>query len=558
MMPSLPTAARDNGMQPVPGQPRDANAPGAGELGQLQAQIDQASDRLGRLRAAIAEAEQVLDAGHATQRVMAANEPLVVSSLQARPDVASAERALGDVSHQAAHDVLTDLPNRLLLMDRFVQAIAAAKRHDAMLAVLFLDLNNFKQINDTLGHAVGDDVLRRAAHCFVSAVRGEDTVSRHGGDEFLILLTEVSQAGDAALVAEKVIAALGAPHRVGDHVIRLTASIGISVYPEDGRDPETLIGRANAAMCRARKHGPGSFTFHGKELLGQRSNAPTLDSLHKPLAHFGHSLAEHERRHGQIRDANEQLILAALDARELGAAAEHAHQQQTAFLAVLAHELRNPLTPIRTAAALLSHVGPDELPRMQAIIERQVAHMSRLISDLFDVSRVNTGKLRLERQRVDMTAIIDEAIAICRPAMDVRLQHFGVLVPARALQVDGDPVRLVQVVSNLLDNASKYTPDGGEIALSVVVSDGTLVLSICDTGIGISPESLSKVFEPFVQDAHATGFNGFGLGIGLTVVRELVEAHGGSVVASSRGSDRGSQFVVTLPLLEDVPLPDAG
>jgi diguanylate cyclase (GGDEF)-like protein len=528
----------------------------ARELAGLLGQIEQARARLARLQRAAAAAEPQMSSSQ-TARIVEVNAKLVSATLRAQTQAQDATRELEDASHQAEHDVLTELPNRLLLMDRFVQAIAAAKRHDAMLAVLFLDLNNFKQINDTLGHAVGDDVLRRAADCFVGAVRAEDTVSRHGGDEFLILLTEVSQAGDAALVAEKVIAALGAPHRVGDHVIRLTASIGISVYPEDGRDPDTLIARADAAMYRAKKHGLGSFAFHGEELLGQRREALTLDSLQKPLAHFGHSLAEHERRHGQIRDANEQLILAALDARKLGAAAEQAHQQQTAFLAVLAHELRNPLTPIRTAAALLSHVGADELPRMQAIIERQVAHMSRLIGDLFDASRVNTGKLRLERQRVDMTAIIDEAIAICRPAMDVRLQHFGVLVPARALQVDGDPVRLVQVVSNLLDNASKYTPNGGEIAMSVVVSDGMLVLSVSDTGIGISPESLPKVFEPFVQDPHATGFNGFGLGIGLTVVRELVEAHGGTVVADSRGSDRGSQFVVTLPLLEDVPPPRA-
>jgi signal transduction histidine kinase len=179
-----------------------------------------------------------------------------------------------------------------------------------------------------------------------------------------------------------------------------------------------------------------------------------------------------------------------------------------------------------------------------------VAHISRLIDDLFDASRVHTGKLRLQRKRVDMTGILDEAIAICRPAMDVRLQHFGILVPACVLEVDGDPVRLVQVVSNLLDNASKYTPNGGEIAVSVVVSHGTLVLNVADTGIGISADSLSKVFEPFVQDPHATGFNGFGMGIGLTVVRELVEAHGGTVVALSRGNDRGSQFVVTLPLLD--------
>jgi diguanylate cyclase (GGDEF)-like protein len=521
----------------------------AGELARLQEQIERSRAELGCLQQRIVEAEVRLGDSNATQLVIAANEQLVVSSLQAQTDVEVAERALEDVSRAAEHDVLTELPNRLLLLDRFAQAINVAKRHDAMLALLFLDINNFKQINDTLGHAVGDEVLRRAAQCLASAVRDADTVSRHGGDEFVILLAEVARASDATLVAEKVIATLGVPHRIGDHVLRLTASIGISVYPEDGKDAETLIAHADAAMYRAKRHGLGSFAFHGEQLMGKPIDTAKLESLQTPLAHYGHAVAEHERRHGQIRDANEQLILAALGARELGAAAEQAHAQQTAFLAVLAHELRNPLTPIRTAAALLSHVDADQLPRMQAIIERQVAHMSRLIGDLFDASRVSTGKLRLERHPVDMTAILDEAIAICRPAMDVRLQHFVVLVPARVLEVDGDPVRLVQVVSNLLDNASKYTPDGGEIDLAVVVAEDSLTITVADTGIGITAESLPKVFEPFMQDAHATGFNGFGLGIGLTVVRELVEAHGGSVVASSLGADRGSQFAVTLPLL---------
>jgi diguanylate cyclase len=546
------TAARTaHAVQAHSDESRESAAQATGELARLEARIEQAQAQLTRLQSKIAEAEHRLGDSHATQLVVDANEQLVVSSLQAQTEVEAAERALEDVSRSAEHDVLTELPNRLLLLDRFAQAITAARRHGTMLALLFLDLNNFKQINDTLGHAVGDEVLRRAAQCLASSVRDADTVSRHGGDEFLILLAEVAEASDAILVAEKVIAALGVPQRVGDHVLRLTASIGLSVYPEDGTDADTLIAHADAAMYRAKRHGLGSFVFHGEALQHEGPlPVPKLESLQQPLVHFGHAMVEHERRHGQIREANEQLILAAVGAQELSAAASQAQQQQTAFLGVLAHELRNPLTPIRTAAALLSHVRTEELPRMQAIIERQVAHMSRLINDLFDASRVNTGKLRLERRRVDMTDVIDEAIAICRPAMDVRLQQFSVQVPTLTLEVDGDPVRLVQVVSNLLDNASKYTPDGGEIRLSVATSGDRIVLTVSDTGIGITVESLTTVFEPFVQDVHATGFNGFGLGIGLTVVRELVEAHGGTVVAHSAGADLGSQFVVTLPLLQ--------
>jgi len=251
----------------------------------------------------------------------------------------------------------------------------------------------------------------------------------------------------------------------------------------------------------------------------------------------------------ELQEANEQLVLAALSAQQLLAAAEVARLQQTELLALVAHELRNPLTPIRTAAALMGRVKSEELPRVQAMIERQVAHMARLVSDLLDISRVNTGKLRIEPRLVEMAKVIDEAIDSCRPAMDMRLQHFRVAVPSCALEVHGDPVRLAQVVSNLLDNASKYTPNEGDIKLLVEVVGETIVMTVSDSGIGITAEALPNVFDPFMQDPRAIGFNGIGLGIGLTVARELVEAHGGTVVATSAGSGLGSIFTVTLPLV---------
>jgi len=278
------------------------------------------------------------------------------------------------------------------------------------------------------------------------------------------------------------------------------------------------------------------------------TKTPALSSLERPLSPHDLALAEHERRHAQLQEANEQLVLAALTAQELQAAAQHAHRQQLEFLAVLAHELRNPLTPIRTSAALLCRLPEGELPKVQAVIERQVAPLSRLVDDLLDVSRVVTGKLRLAFETVDLASTIDQAVRACRPAMDTRQQQLRVRLPPQALPLRGDPVRLGQVVSNLLDNASKYTPDGGEIALTAVVVDGAIVITVSDSGIGIATEALPRVFEPFVQDARAIGFNGAGLGIGLTVVRELVEGHGGSVVARSAGIGLGSQFVVTLPL----------
>ena len=147
-----------------------------------------------------------------------------------------------------------------------------------------------------------------------------------------------------------------------------------------------------------------------------------------------------------------------------------------------------------------------------------------------------------------MAGIIDEAMDACRPSMATRLQQFKADRPAGTLEVYGDPVRLAQIVRNLLDNASRYTPDGGEIALSVVVSDNTIVIAVSDSGIGVTAQALPDIFEPFAQDTHAIGFNEGGPGIGLTVVRVLVEAHGGSVAASSAGRGHGSQFVVTPPL----------
>jgi diguanylate cyclase len=174
--------------------------------------------------------------------------------------------------------------------------------------------------------------------------------------------------------------------------------------------------------------------------------------------------------------------------------------------------------------------------------------MSRLLNDLLDLSRVTTGKFTLERQIVEMSDLVSDAIETCRHSVDARSQRLSVHKPSCALEVNGDPARLTQIFVNLVDNASKYTPDNGEINLVIEVVDDAIVLTLSDTGIGITAGALPDVFEPFVQDAQAIAFNDAGLGIGLTVVRELVEAHSGTVIARSAGSGLGSQFVVTLPL----------
>lgn len=258
---------------------------------------------------------------------------------------------------------------------------------------------------------------------------------------------------------------------------------------------------------------------------------------------------EEQRLFQEMREANAQLVIAALSAQDLQASAEHTLEQQRNILTLVAHELRNPLTPISMIAGRLVRVPSEELPRMQALIEGQVQHMSRLVDDLLDVSRASTGKLRLDCRIVDMVQIIHQAIEVCSPVMTAHHLHFSAELPECALAMNGDPVRLTQILGNLLGNAAKYTPSGGNVTLSVSAEADVLQMSICDNGIGISAQALPFIFDPFVQDVHAVGFNGAGLGIGLTVVRELVEAHGGTVIGMSDGDGKGSTFIVTLPLV---------
>ncbi|MBX9794519.1 MAG: diguanylate cyclase [Burkholderiaceae bacterium] len=529
----------------------------ARELADLQSRTEEARAALSEVQRNLAQALNQLGDGE-VDRLREANENLIFAALQSRTDAEATARAMLNVARAAELDPLTQLPNRVLLLDRFEQAIANARRSNKQIALLFVDLNRFKQINDTLGHAVGDEVLQLAARCMVASVRASDTVSRHGGDEFLILLDDISQASDAAAVADKVIAALGTPALINDHVMRLTASIGISLYPSDGEYAGELIALADGAMYRAKREGVCSFVFHDAlAMIEPLLQTPVLGSLQAPLSHFESSRQAFQLRHQQLQEANEQLLLSALGARELQVAAEEALKRQTQSMAKAAHELRNPLMSIQSASTVIERSAGDQplLPRMTAVIERQVAQMSRLVNDLLDVSRVSTGTLRIERREVEMTRLIDEVVEACRPAMDTRLQHFKVQAHLGELPVYGDPLRLSQVLRNLLDNASKYTPRGGDIKLSVVRLGDSLLMTVTDSGIGIGTHALAHIFDPFVQDADATAFDGSGLGLGLTVVRELVQAHGGQVEAYSAGPGCGSQFRVTLPLVETKALP---
>jgi len=259
-------------------------------------------------------------------------------------------------------------------------------------------------------------------------------------------------------------------------------------------------------------------------------------------------------RNSDLRDANEHLILATLAADELTEAAALARRRQDEFLAMLAHELRNPLAPIRGAAALLVRVESTDpmLPLIRKVIQRQVEHMARLIDDLLDVSRVTQGKVTLQRQPTAVTEFVDHAVETCRELIDARHQQLTLDIPVTPLYVDGDPMRLAQIIGNLLHNAAKYTQAGGAITVSVQRHGDTVVIRVTDNGVGILAELLPHIFELFTQDDRSLSRTETGLGIGLTVVRSMVELHGGTVEARSGGRGQGSEFIVTVPCIEPV------
>ncbi len=523
----------------APGMP-DGAAPAEPDLARVQRKVDAARAVLLRLLQEVVVAEARLSSDQAT-RMRAANEQLVVSALRDQAEAQAATRFLSVISRTAGHDPLTLLPNRALLHDRLTQALALARHHASRLALLFLDLDQFKQINDTYGHAVGDQALQQVALRLGQAVRAGDTVSRHGGDEFLILLGELAQAADADSLAGKLLAALAEPLRIGGQALQLSASIGISIYPDDGKSIDDLIAHADAAMYEAKQKGPGRFVRYGQP--------PARPQQPGVLPGHAQALAAHERRHVLLQQANEQLVLAALGAQEMQAAAERALQQQADFMAAVAAELGNPFAPIRLASAMVGRAQDDAtlLPRVQALVEQQAAAMARLVRAAR--ARTEGGQAAAaEAQVFDLAGVIDSVLADARLVLDLRQQRITVALPAGPVALHGDAGRLAHVLGNLLDNASKYTPEGGAIRLDAAVRGANVEIAVTDDGIGISPESLPRVFEPFGQDSRGIGLHGASPGIGLSVVRALVTELGGTVVADSAGQGLGSRFVVTLPL----------
>jgi signal transduction histidine kinase len=245
----------------------------------------------------------------------------------------------------------------------------------------------------------------------------------------------------------------------------------------------------------------------------------------------------------------------ALDNARLYDESQEGVRRRDEFLAMLAHELRNPLAPILSAAQIMCMRQPDDpaLRRSCDVIERQCKHMARLLDDLLDISRVTRGKIELRPEAVELAPVVEQAVETSRPLVKARRHQLSTALPPEPVRLRADPTRLCQVVANLLINAAKYTPPGGRIWLTAGREGEQAVVRVRDTGDGIAPDMLSRIFEPFTQAGRTLDRSEGGLGIGLTLARRLVQLHGGSITALSEGPGRGSEFVVRLPLVPPPP-----
>jgi PAS domain S-box-containing protein len=288
-----------------------------------------------------------------------------------------------------------------------------------------------------------------------------------------------------------------------------------------------------------REPAPFQIEFRLKHILHENSrwllsrSVPVFNELGQLISWYGTStdIHEHKLHEAQQREAN---------------------RRKDEFLASMAHELRNPLPPIRNALEImrLAENNPQAVARGRAMIERQLNQLIRLIDDLLDLSRITRGKIPLRLARVELAAILDTAVETSRPLIDGAGHRLTVIVPKERVYFDGDATRITQVVVNLLNNAAKYTPAKGEIVLSASVVADEIVIKVLDNGIGIAPEQLGQIFEIFAQANRADPNAQGGLGIGLALVRGIVQLHGGSVHAHSAGPGKGSEFTVRLPVTQ--------
>ena len=311
--------------------------------------------------------------------------------------------------------------------------------------------------------------------------------------------------------------------------------------------PEPYHGQHDGYIANYLATGQAKVIGIGREVVGRRKDGSTFPmELAVGEFHLG------GRRYftGIVRDITERKQ-AERELRQRAEQLAEADRRKDEFLAMLGHELRNPLAPVRNALQLLKMPGltEEEAREERAMIERQIEHLVRLVDDLLDVSRFMRGKIELARRVVDLAGVVARAVETAQPVLDAQGHGLTVSLPPEPLRLEAEPIRLSQVIGNLLTNAAKYTERSGRIWLEAVREGGEVVLRVRDTGMGMPADLVPQVFDLFVQGERSLARSQGGLGIGLTLVRRLVELHGGSVSASSAGPGRGSEFTIRLPAL---------
>ena len=355
---------------------------------------------------------------------------------------------------------------------------------------------------------------RRMAHVFahapvgVAILRGPSHVFESANPAYLELV------GGRAVVGRPIRQAL--PELAGQGIYELLDAVYVSGEAHVGRSVRVELSRSK----------PG----HPEEYF--------FDFVYQPMLDPG--------------GAVDGIAVVVFDVTELAQArraSEIANRAKDEFLAMLGHELRNPLAPILTALQLMRLRGSGALEREREVIDRQVHHLVGLVDDLLDVSRITQGKVQLKKERVEVADMVASAIEMASPLLEAQRHELAIDVPGRGLAVCGDAARLAQVISNLLTNAAKYTQPGGRITVEGRADGDDVVVCVRDTGMGINREMLPHIFEPFTQERQALDRARGGLGLGLAIVRSLIQLHGGSVAARSEGRGRGSEFEVRVPRL---------
>lgn len=385
-------------------------------------------------------------------------------------------------------------------------------------------------------------ILRPLGHRLVTATSGVEALARLMEREFAVILLDVSM-----------------PEMDGFETAQLVHS-----HPRFESTPIIFVTGVHVSeLDRLKGYELGAVDYVYVPVVPEilRSKVAVLVELHcqrLELKRLNDSLTEANSRldaanrklrrekASELAELNEQL-------QKTNRKLLEADQRKDDFLAILGHELRNPLAPISNAIEVLQRIGPPEprLKQMRELIDRQVRHMARLVDDLLDVSRITQDKINLKPERLDLCTLVQRAVETQMPVVRARRHELAVDVPDDTLAASGDAVRLAQVLGNLINNAAKYTPDGGRIEVSLTGGEGRAKISVRDNGIGIEAGYLEHVFELFGQVRNPRPHSHDGLGIGLALVQRLVEMHGGRVEVHSAGPGKGSEFLIYLPLLQD-------